>query len=132
MGRFVRLRGARAYSQTGVGETLSGPDSHEGRQGADGGNTSVLTDQRAKIDVHRCADAVPGREFLFLLITRDFAPIGSVTEQLMFIAAGSIPRRNDLAGVDCACKTTTRRNLLCGERCATQHYLGQHPAHGTL
>src|SRR3984893_11828681 len=28
--------GARAYSQTGLGETLSGPDSHERRQGADG------------------------------------------------------------------------------------------------
>ena len=28
--------GARAYSQTGIGETLSGPDSHETPQGAEG------------------------------------------------------------------------------------------------
>jgi porin len=28
--------GARAYSQTGIGETLSGPDSHEVRQGPGG------------------------------------------------------------------------------------------------
>jgi hypothetical protein len=63
------LFGARAYSQTGIGETLSGPDSHETRQGADahllgdwGGVRTRLLQRGVRFDFQYISDTVWGFE----------------------------------------------------------------------
>jgi carbohydrate-selective porin OprB len=60
--------GARAYSQTGLGETLSGPDSHERRQGAAddyllgdwGGVRTRLLERGVRFDFQYISDTLWG------------------------------------------------------------------------